>query len=91
MIKYGVGPWFCEAFVGEQRIALSAQEGGVQISSIVAPLNELEHRSEWAGAPTVENIWTWGLQSTNELTLASEGARALSSRLRHPRTSRGHD
>ena len=55
--------------MGEQRIALSAQEGGVQISSIVAPLNELEHCSERAGALTVENIWTWGLQSTNELTL----------------------
>ena len=53
----------------EQRISLSAQEGGVQISSIVAPLNELEHRTEWGGAPTVENIRAWALQSTNELAL----------------------
>lgn len=53
----------------EQRISLSAQEGGVQISSIVAPLNELEHRTEWGGAPTVGNIRDWALQLTNELTL----------------------
>lgn len=53
----------------EQRITLIAQEGSVQLSSIVAPRDELEHRSEWGGAPTAENIRSWALKETNRLTL----------------------
>ena len=53
----------------EQQVSLNFREGGVRISSIVAPLNELEHRSEWEGAPTFSRVRAWAMETTSELTL----------------------
>ena len=53
----------------EQLISLDSREGGVRISSIVAPLDELEHRGEWEGAPTFSRVRTWAMEATSDLTL----------------------
>ena len=54
-----------------QRISLNAREGGVRISSIVAPLKELEHRGECGGAPTVGHVRAWAMEMASELTLGN--------------------
>lgn len=53
----------------EQLISLDSREGGVRISSVVAPLNELEHRGEWEGVPTFGRVRAWAMETTSELTL----------------------
>ena len=53
----------------EQRITLYAHKGGVRVLSVVAPLDELEHRREWGGAPTAEHVRVWALDRTNDLPL----------------------
>ncbi len=53
----------------EQRITLYAHKGGVRVRSMVAPLDDLEHRREWGGAPTAEHVRDWALDRTNELAL----------------------
>ena len=53
----------------EQRITVYAHKGGVRVLSVVAPLNELEHRREWGGAPTAEHVRDWALDRTNDLAL----------------------
>lgn len=53
----------------EQRITLYAYMGGVRVRSVVAPLDDLEHRREWGGAPTAENVRDWALDRTNDLAL----------------------
>ena len=50
-------------------ITLYAYESGVRIIGVIAPLNELEHRGEWGGAPTVTNVRDWALDTTNNLAL----------------------
>ena len=53
----------------EQCITLYAHKGGVRVLSVIAPLNELEHRREWGGAPTAEHVRNWALDRTNDLAL----------------------
>ena len=56
-----------------QGITLYAHEGGVRVISVVAPLDELEHRSEWGGVPTAERVRDWALDATNNLALGYLG------------------
>ena len=53
----------------EQRISLNAREGGVRISSVVARLVELEHRSEWGGRPTAGHVGAWAREVTSGFAL----------------------
>ena len=53
----------------EQHITLYAYKGGVRVRSVVAPLDDLEHRREWGGAPTTEKVRDWALDRTNDLAL----------------------
>ena len=53
----------------EQQISLDFREGGVRISSTVAPLHELEHRGEWEGAPTFGRVRAWAMDATTDLAL----------------------
>ena len=59
----------CRGRDREQLISLDSRVGGVRISSIVAPLDELEHRGEWEGAPTFSRVRAWAMETTNDLTL----------------------
>ena len=52
-----------------QGITLYAYEGGVRLVSVVAPLDELEHRGGWGGAPTAAHVRDWALDTTNDLPL----------------------
>ena len=36
---------------------------------MVAPLEELEHRTGWGGAPTAAHVRDWALDTTNDLPL----------------------
>ena len=61
----------------EQLITLDSRESGVRISSIVAPLDELEHRGEWEGAPTFGRVRAWAMEATSGTYAgAFEGAQA---------------
>jgi len=53
----------------QQQITLYAYEGRVRVVSVVAPLDELEHRSAWCGAPTAGHVRDWALDTTNDLGL----------------------
>lgn len=55
--------------VRQQSITLSVYDGGIQVTSLVASLNELEQRTDWGGAPKPHPVRDWALQSTNNLTL----------------------
>ena len=52
-----------------QKIKLSARQGFLSVISVIAPLDELEDRSEWGGEPLAENVQNWALDRTNELAL----------------------
>ena len=52
-----------------QAITLDAHHGSVRVMSVIAPLAELQHRSEWHGDPTPEHVRTWALDETNDLAL----------------------
>ena len=52
-----------------QGITLYAYEGGVRIVSVVADLDDLEHRSAWSGKPTPDHVRDWALDTTNDLPL----------------------
>ena len=53
----------------DQLISLDFREGGVRISGIVAPLDELEHRGEWEGAPTLGRVRVWAMEASSQLAL----------------------
>ena len=52
-----------------QGITLYAYEGGVRVVSVIASLDELEHRREWNGAPTASHVRDWALDTTDDLTI----------------------
>ena len=52
-----------------QGITLYAYDGGVRVVSVVASLDELEHRGEWGGEPTAAHVRDWALDTTNDLAL----------------------
>lgn len=52
-----------------QGITLYAYKGGVRVVSVVASLDELEHRGEWGGEPTAAQVRDWALDTTNDLAL----------------------
>jgi hypothetical protein len=52
-----------------QSITLYAYVGGVRIVSVISPLEELEHRSEWGGTPTAAQVRDWALDTTSDLAL----------------------
>ncbi len=53
----------------KQRITFSAYDGCVHITSSIASLKELEHRTGWEGEPTTQTVHDWTLQTTNTLAL----------------------
>ena len=59
----------CRGRDREQLVSLNSREGSVRISSIICPLNELEYRDEWEGAPTFDRVRSWAMVMTSELTL----------------------
>ena len=53
----------------KQKITIQVYQGGIHLTSLISPIQDLEPRSDWGEEPSSDDVREWAMLTSNGLTL----------------------